>query len=192
MTATQQDETQTRYITRGGVAVTRGRRPASYEKALDAWVDRLDARRGAVFSSSYEYPGRYSRWDMAIADPPLAISCIGRDAWIDAFNERGEALLSIIVERLAGETDMVLGQRSERRLDIAIERPERPLMEEERSRAPTVFSLPESHRRSLPFAGRRFDWAFRRFRLRSRLPVRRHRPEAAPARRSARYGAVSA
>ncbi len=55
-----------------------------------SYVDKLDERRGAVFSSNYEYPGRYTRWDTAVVDPPLGISSFGRDVWIEAYNERGE------------------------------------------------------------------------------------------------------
>ena len=62
------------YTTKGGIAVTRRRREAPYAEAISGYVDRLDERRGAVFSSNYEYPGRYTRWDTAVIDPPLAIS----------------------------------------------------------------------------------------------------------------------
>ncbi len=59
------------YETKGGVTVTRRRRAADYGNAISAYVDKLDERRGAVFSSNYEYPGRYTRWDTAVVDPPL-------------------------------------------------------------------------------------------------------------------------
>ena len=52
----------------------RRRREAPYGEAISSYVDRLDERRGAVFSSNYEYPGRYTRWDTAIIDPPLVES----------------------------------------------------------------------------------------------------------------------
>ena len=48
-----------------------------------------------MFSSNYEYPGRYTRWDTAIIDPPLAISARGRAMRIDALNARGEVLLPV-------------------------------------------------------------------------------------------------
>ena len=61
------------YTTKGGIVVTRRRREASYGQAIASYVDKLDERRGAVFSSNYEYPGRYTRWDTAVVDPPLGI-----------------------------------------------------------------------------------------------------------------------
>ncbi len=62
------------YVTEGGVTVTRRRRDVAYAGAIEPYVDRLDTRRGAVFSSNYEYPGRYTRWDTAIVDPPLVVT----------------------------------------------------------------------------------------------------------------------
>ncbi|MBE0693090.1 MAG: hypothetical protein IH590_08285, partial [Aquamicrobium sp.] len=52
-----------RYTTRGGVKVTRKRHETPYAGAIEAYIDGLDSRRGCVFSSNYEYPGRYTRWD---------------------------------------------------------------------------------------------------------------------------------
>ncbi|MGO8249231.1 anthranilate synthase component I, partial [Rhizobium johnstonii] len=66
----------------------------------------------AVFSSNYEYPGRYTRWDTAVVDPPLGISSFGRDFWIEAYNERGEVILGFVTERLKTVSDIVLGASS--------------------------------------------------------------------------------
>lgn len=129
------------YTTKGGISVTRRRREAPYGEAISSYVDRLDERRGAVFSSNYEYPGRYTRWDTAIIDPPLAISSFGRLLWIEAYNERGETLLSMISEHLAGVADITFGASTSRRLDLTINMPDRVFTEEERSKIPTVFTV---------------------------------------------------
>ncbi|MCX8996617.1 anthranilate synthase [Rhizobiaceae bacterium BDR2-2] len=129
------------YETRGGIRVRRKRREVPYEGAVDAYVAKLDERRGAVFSSNYEYPGRYTRWDTAIVDPPLGISCFGRSVWIEAYNERGEVLLSFISERLKAVEDVVPGAATTRRIDLTVREPDRVFTEEERSRIPTVFSV---------------------------------------------------
>ena len=78
------------------------RHDTPYAGAIDAYVDGLNSRRGAVFSSNYEYPGRYTRWDTAIIDPPLVISARGRAMRIEALNGRGEVLLPVIGKTLAG------------------------------------------------------------------------------------------
>ncbi|OQP87667.1 anthranilate synthase component I [Rhizobium rhizosphaerae] len=129
------------YQTKGGIAVTRRRREAAYGTSIARYVDQLDERRGAVFSSNYEYPGRYTRWDTAIVDPPLGISSFGRALWIEAYNERGEVLLEFIAAHLEGTDDVTLGARTARRLDLTIDPPTRVFTEEERSKMPTVFTV---------------------------------------------------
>ncbi|HCL67184.1 MAG TPA: anthranilate synthase component I [Rhizobium sp.] len=136
-----QDDGGEVYETRGGIKVTRQRRPFSYADAVNSYVDRLDERRGAVFSSNYEYPGRYTRWDTAIVDPPLGISCFGRKVWIEAYNERGEVLLAFIANKLKSTADLTLGASSARRLDLTVNEPDRIFTEEERSKIPTVFTV---------------------------------------------------
>ena len=129
------------YETKGGVTVTRRRRAADYANAISAYVDKLDERRGAVFSSNYEYPGRYTRWDTAVVDPPLGISSFGRAVWIEAYNARGEVLLSFIADRLAQVPELALGARTASRLDLDVKLPDRVFTEEERSKMPTVFTV---------------------------------------------------
>ena len=84
-----------RFVTAGGVTITRQRHEIAYAGAIEAYVDGLNSRRGAVFSSNYEYPGRYTRWDTATIDPPLVISARGRAMRIEALNTRGEVLLPV-------------------------------------------------------------------------------------------------
>lgn len=129
------------YQTRGGIKVTRTRRATPYADAVSSYVDKLDERRGAVFSSNYEYPGRYTRWDTAIVDPPLGVSCNGREVWIEAYNGRGEVLLSFIAAKLATVDDLTLGASTATRLDLSVNPPSRVFTEEERSKAPTVFTV---------------------------------------------------
>ncbi|MBW9055128.1 anthranilate synthase [Rhizobium mesosinicum] len=129
------------YETKGGIAVTRQRRAIPYADAVSSYVDKLDERRGAVFSSNYEYPGRYTRWDTAVVDPPLGVSSFGRNVWIEAYNERGEVILEFIVERLKTVSELELGALTARRLDLTVKLPNRVFTEEERSKMPTVFTV---------------------------------------------------
>lgn len=135
------DNGSEQYQTKGGITVTRSRRETSYSDAIDSYIEKLDERRGAVFSSNYEYPGRYTRWDVAIADPPLGITSFGRALWLEAYNARGEVLLDIIAEHLATVDDIVLGERTKQRLDLSVSTPDRVFTEEERSKKPTVFTV---------------------------------------------------
>ncbi|CAH2396636.1 anthranilate synthase [Mesorhizobium ventifaucium] len=130
-----------RFVTAGGVTITRERHDRAYEGAIDAYVDGLNARRGAVFSSNYEYPGRYTRWDTAIIDPPLVISARGRAMRIEALNSRGEALLPVIGKALGGFDDVTIAETSKRLIRLDVAKPGRVFTEEERSRVPSVFTV---------------------------------------------------
>ena len=129
------------YRTDGGVLVDRISVPTPYDNAVSGYVDRLDTRRGAVFSSNYEYPGRYTRWDTAIIDPPLGIASNGRTVWLDAYNERGNVLLDAIETVLADHDHIASIARVGRRLDVVVKQPDGVASEELRSRVPTVFSV---------------------------------------------------
>ncbi|MCP4318773.1 MAG: anthranilate synthase [Hyphomicrobiales bacterium] len=141
MTAAKTEEDGEVFITRGGVEISRTRRDTAYAEAIETYVDGLDSRRGAVFSSNYEYPGRYTRWDTAIIDPPLSITATGRDMRFDAHNERGEALLAIVGRRLERLSEITIGERKVRSISLKVAVPDRSFTEEERSRVPTVFSV---------------------------------------------------
>jgi len=129
------------FSTCGGIAISRRSVPADYATAIDATLDRVDRRRGAVFSSNYEYPGRYTRWDTAIVDPPLGIEARGRKVEIIAYNERGHVLAGFIAPALEKHEHVASLERHENGLSVTVREAGRILSEEMRSRAPTVFSV---------------------------------------------------
>ncbi|AZN96018.1 anthranilate synthase [Mesorhizobium sp. M9A.F.Ca.ET.002.03.1.2] len=141
MTTKILDNGAERFVTAGGVTITRERHDRPYEGAIDAYIDGLDARRGAVFSSNYEYPGRYTRWDTAIIDPPLVISARGRAMRIEALNSRGEVLLPVIGKALGGLDDVTVAETSKSLIRLDVAEPGRVFTEEERSRVPSVFTV---------------------------------------------------
>ncbi|RWL49941.1 MAG: anthranilate synthase [Mesorhizobium sp.] len=141
MTTKVLDNGAERFVTAGGVTITRERHDRPYEGAIDAYVDGLNSRRGAVFSSNYEYPGRYTRWDTAIIDPPLVISARGRAMRVEALNKRGEVLLPVIGKALAGLSEVTIAETSKTLVRLDVAKPGRIFTEEERSRVPSVFTV---------------------------------------------------
>ncbi len=140
MVVTLEDGSE-QYVTGGGITVTKSKFPTDYAGAIDAYVDKLNSRRGAVFSSNYEYPGRYTRWDTAIANPPVVITARGRDVVLEALNERGDTILPWIEAVLRQTADLTVGSISGRKLDVKVDEPGRAFTEEERSRVPSVFTV---------------------------------------------------
>ena len=141
MTIEQLQDGAERFVTAGGVAITRQRHDTPYTGAIEAYIDGLNGRRGAVFSSNYEYPGRYTRWDTAIIDPPLVISARGRAMRIEALNGRGEVLLPLILDTVSNLADVTVAETSATLVRLDIATPGRVFTEEERSRVPSVFTV---------------------------------------------------
>ena len=130
-----------RFRTTGGVEVIRRSDPVPLEPdPAAALAERLDRRRGALLASSYEYPGRYTRWDIGFADPPLEIVARGRRGTVRALNERGEVLLAPVEAALAGEPHVAAVDWRGDSLRFTVHEPDPGFTEEDRSRQPTVFS----------------------------------------------------
>jgi anthranilate synthase len=127
------DAQRTEMTTRDGVRITRTAAP--FDPAELGRIAALaDERRGGVMSSGMEYPGRYSRWHMAYADPCAEIVATGRRVKVQVLNERGRVLLPVLRAALyrAGEPD---GEDA-----VVVPEDDREFTEEERSRRPTVFT----------------------------------------------------
>src|SRR5580693_5499386 len=84
------------YTTPGGINVTRFTSAIPFKKGLGHLLHKLDRYRGIYLSSGYEYPERYSRWDVASIAPPLEIVARGRGMDFRALNQRGEVLNQIL------------------------------------------------------------------------------------------------
>jgi anthranilate synthase len=130
----------TSYTTAGGIAVTRQRQAVDAHAAIDELIDVLDTRRGVLLSSNYDYPGRYTRWDLGLCDPLLEITSRDRRLQVNALNDRGQMLLAPIGKALRALDEVEDFQASARSIELVIRKPERRFAEEERSRQPSVFS----------------------------------------------------
>ena len=106
-----------------------------------ASAEALDTRRGALLSSSYEYPGRYTRWDLGFVDPPVVFSGAGSEAKVEALNERGSLLLNPIARCLGSQPHLDEFDFSEDRITCRIGESTKRFPEEERSKQPSLFSI---------------------------------------------------
>jgi anthranilate synthase len=129
------------FTTAGGIAVEREIIAQPYSSADNTLAEALDRKRGVLFSSSFEFPGRYTRWDMGFVDPPLAFTARGRAFSVEALNGRGEVLLPVITEALKRLDAVELGSMTGTRLDGTIRETATRFPEEQRSRQPSVFSV---------------------------------------------------
>src|SRR4029453_15848540 len=116
--------TTDRYTTRRGIHVHRTIQAIPVKDAIEPVIQALDAHRGILLASSYEYPGRYTRWDMGFVDPPLVLVARGR----------GAVLLPAIADALAGLDAIEALERAEHSLQVTVRQPAAGFTEEERSR----------------------------------------------------------
>jgi anthranilate synthase len=130
-----------RFVTEGGIAIERKIVVQPYSPADSTLAEALDTKRGVLFSSSFEFPGRYTRWDMGFVDPPLTFSARGRDFSVEALNARGEVLLPAIIDALKRLDAVEIGAVSGRSIGGAIREATTRFPEEQRSRQPSVFSV---------------------------------------------------
>ncbi|HTW50531.1 MAG TPA: anthranilate synthase component I [Stellaceae bacterium] len=129
------------YTTEGGIDVTREVVARPYSSADTALSDALDAKRGVLFSSSFEFPGRYTRWDMGFVDPPLVFTARDRSFSVEALNPRGEILIGPIAGTLKQLDAVELGNVSAACVGGTIRASTTRFPEEQRSRQPSVFSV---------------------------------------------------
>ena len=84
------------FETQGGITVHRKRTTLPVESAMQEIYDHIDQAKGALFASDYEFPGRYSRWDIGFIDPPLEIISKQRELSVHALNPRGKVMLRML------------------------------------------------------------------------------------------------
>jgi anthranilate synthase len=130
-----------KYSTRSGIVVTRNTSRAPYRRALYDLLRELDRHRGCYLSSGYEYPGRYSRWDIASVCPALELVAQGRDVWLRALNERGARLNAMLYPVLAPHPHWDDFRSEGKDLAGRLKPLPRLFSEEERSKQPSVFSV---------------------------------------------------
>jgi len=131
----------TSYTTRGGIRIQRETWIGPYEREHDTLAHTLDDRRGVLLSSSFEFPGRYTRLDMGFVDPPLVLTARGREFTVEALNARGRVLIPDIGEALAGLATVEMSHIGEDRVTGAVIESDTRFPEERRSRQPSIFSV---------------------------------------------------
>ncbi len=133
---TSRDETT--YHTAGGLGVTRTLEPFSPQREMVRLAEQLNDRLGALFSSSYEYPGRYTRWDIGFINPPLRLVGHGLTLEVEALNMRGRVLLAAFEQ----VRDVQVERVGDTLLRLSVAGPaDGPMAEEQRSRRPSLLSI---------------------------------------------------
>ena len=130
-----------RYTTPHGIRVTRTLTRTSYRKGLRHLLRELDRHRGIYLSSGYEYPGRYSRWDIASVCPPLEIVSRDRSVQFRPLNERGRRIAQLLYPVLERHPHWEEFGWSDGSLDGRLKPLPALFPEEQRSKQPSAFTI---------------------------------------------------
>ncbi len=130
-----------RYQTPSGISVTRQTSKVPYRRGLRGLLRDLDQFRGCYFSSGYEYPGRYSRWDFGTVKPPLEVISAGRQMTFRALNERGVRILRMLTPVLTQHPHWEDFRVTEGLITGTLKPLPELFSEEERSKQPSAFSI---------------------------------------------------
>ena len=129
------------YRCASGVQVRRLTSQLDYATAIDQLADSLDESPGVLLASSFEFPDRYTRWDIGFVNPPLKIAGKDRNLEIAALNVRGEILLPEIhraLQNCAAIASMDVKQKS---ILVNVSDEPEEFAEEMRSRKSSLFSV---------------------------------------------------
>jgi anthranilate synthase len=130
-----------KYRTTNNIEVARSVSKVPFKRGLRDVMHSLDRQRGIYLSSGYEYPGRYSRWDIASVCPPLEIVAFGRRVEFRPLNERGAILNRILLPVLQPDPHWADLRIDQDRIVGELKPLPGLFSEEERSKQPSVFSV---------------------------------------------------
>ncbi|MBS0358185.1 MAG: anthranilate synthase component I [Proteobacteria bacterium] len=130
-----------KYQTKGNICIEREAVKLSYENAVEGLIDQLDYYRGALFASSFEYPGRYTCWDIGFVNPPLVITAQKQKFNIEALNDRGFILLPIIFKAIEKLDAIQSIQQTKQQITGEIKKSTEYFPEELRSKQASIFSI---------------------------------------------------
>jgi anthranilate synthase len=134
-------QNQIQYRCSSGIQIRRTMAQLDYVAAVEQLASSLDESPGVLLASSFEFPGRYTRWDIGFVNPPLKIVGRSDELRITALNVRGKILLSEI-HRAIKSCDAVEELSVERdEIKLSVRAAEDNVREELRSRRASLFSI---------------------------------------------------
>lgn len=108
---------------------------------VDSIIEKLDVSRGVMLTSRYEYPGRYTRWDIGFVNPPLVIEAVGDNLTVEALNKNGEVLIPVFCELLEEIEFVKLKLSNDQKTECEIIKSTTNFLEEDRSKLPHVINV---------------------------------------------------
>ncbi|PCJ27088.1 MAG: anthranilate synthase component I [SAR86 cluster bacterium] len=133
--------TQIQYKCASGIKVRRSAMQVDYKVAVSQLAASLDSSPGVLLASSFEFPGRYTRWDIGFVNPPLQFIGRGKSLEIKALNIRGEILLPEIYRALQTCDAVEQINADQQAINLSIISASEEFTEELRSRRASIFTV---------------------------------------------------
>ncbi|MEM1243537.1 MAG: anthranilate synthase component I [Pseudomonadota bacterium] len=133
--------TKHEYVTQAGIKIIKTTEVIDYQLGLSRLLVQLNQKRGGVFTSNFEYPGRYNRWEYGFVNPPIVFESRANQVKLTALNKRGEILLVPIYQALKklAVIDKIVVNNTQISADVIMDN--NVAAEEFRSQKPTIFSV---------------------------------------------------
>ncbi|RYL94202.1 anthranilate synthase component I [Sporolactobacillus sp. THM19-2] len=130
------------YSAGAGLEITRTQIPVSADQSLLNLIDALDEHKGALYSSTYHFPGRYSRWDVGFLNPPIELTAKKDTFVIRSLNARGRLILTYLENNLSSPAFSIEKQDPDCLSGTIMKsRAQTILKEENRTRQSSLFTL---------------------------------------------------
>ncbi|AFY47318.1 anthranilate/para-aminobenzoate synthase component I [Nostoc sp. PCC 7524] len=129
------------YTTLGDIRVSRHITQEKIDTALDEILLHLNHGRGALLTSSYEYPGRYKRWAIRFVNPPLELTTRENTFTLSSLNDRAQVLLPILLQRLSAHSQILQINSNHHQITGYIQPTKQFFTEEERNKQPSAFTV---------------------------------------------------
>lgn len=135
------EDTPISFTTPNGLQITQAKQTLEFDYPVTYLLEKLDTYKGALFSSTYEYPGRYSRWDIGFVNPPLEIIVKQNTFTIHALNDRGIVLINYMINTI-DHPAIVFSDVTSETIEGTIKSENFVVTkEEERTKQPSIFEL---------------------------------------------------
>ncbi len=129
------------YKNKGNIEIIKVIKKMNYAEGVKNLAPKLNTNKGMLLVSNFEYPGRYTRWDIGFVNPPLQITVRKNCIFLDALNQRGEILVKFLGDEIS-KLDIITQMNStERQYSCEIKKKTKRFNEEERSKQPSIFSI---------------------------------------------------
>jgi anthranilate synthase len=129
------------FTTAAGLEVSVTVTNISVTTALDSVFGLIDHKKGAIFSSGFDYPGRHSRWDIGFTDPAIEFIAKAHRFQFSGLNAQGKSIIELIAPALTGHQHLGDLQIRPGSIEGEIRTSAAHFSEEERSRQPSIFSV---------------------------------------------------